>query len=396
MRTSPASSAPAANAARASATEPRLAATRTCVPSRETAGSLARARSRVRRSASSRCAPAGTPRPPPRRGSTWISPVAPSIDDAWFPRARPARRARPRRPAGCPAGPGEDRGVRRRAPGGEHDAAAPARCRVAAAWAGVRSRATRTPSASACVGRGAGERPAHLVTDRADVGRALAQVGVGQVGTTACSISVETARSMPRRPRRPCRVRRLTSASISVSASRVRWASKMPASPRPDLPRGEGTEVLDVAAYLGDGLDDAPPLGRRARRSRSRRPRPCATVSRRTGPMAMPGEAATGPAPAVETSGAGTGLDGVGLVERSGRQGEEVLDRLLGLRTGGADLDLVAAQRAEGGDPAEAAGRHRPGAGGQVASARRWRRDRGPRSRVARRGGRAARAGWPR
>ena len=59
----------------------------------------------------------------------------------------------------------------------------------------------------------------------------------------------------------------------------------------------------------------------------------------------------------------------VGLVEATRGQGEQVLDRLLGLRTGGADLHLVPLLGAERRDPAQASGRHRPGAGGEVASA---------------------------
>ena len=92
--------------------------------------------------------------------------------------------------------------------------------------------------------------------------------------------------------------------------------------------------------------------------------------------------------------GPGRGVVGVGLVEPPRGEGEQVLDRLLRLRSGGADLDLVAVQRAERGDPAQAAGRHRAGAGRQVAQ-----RDGGveatrPRSPAGRPGGRAGRAGW--
>ena len=99
--------------------------------------------------------------------------------------------------------------------------------------AGVRSRATRMPSATACVGGAAGEHPAYLVTDGVDVGGALAQVGVGELATTARSMSARQPAQAANGADAGADPAACTSESISVSASSVRWASKMPASSAP-------------------------------------------------------------------------------------------------------------------------------------------------------------------
>jgi hypothetical protein len=128
------------------------------------------------------------------------------------------------------------------------------------------------------------------------------------------------------------------------------------------LANREGAQVLDVAAYLGDGLDQAPPLasgvadltvvdldrgdvepayradrdaGRGGDRTRGRRE---LRQDRRLGR----------------------------LVEGPRGEREHVLDGLLCLRSGGSDLDPVALLGAQRRDPAEARGGHRAGPGREV------------------------------
>ena len=115
VRTSPAPSAPAASAARASATEPRLAATVNAVPSRETAGCSARASCRARPLGSLAGALADTPRPAPSTASTCSSPVLPSSDDGGA-LGQGQHVAAGRHDHRDVPGPGQDRGVRGRAP----------------------------------------------------------------------------------------------------------------------------------------------------------------------------------------------------------------------------------------------------------------------------------------
>ena len=117
------------------------------------------------------------------------------------------------------------------------------------------------------------------------------------------------------------------------------------------LSRGEDPHVLDLAAHGGDRLDDAPPLrGRLARPAAGRRSTGDGGQPARPARSRCPGEAGSGPLPlgrpGVPAAPGDLARRSSALVEPAPGQGEQVLDRLLGLGPGGPDLDLVPVQGA--------------------------------------------------
>ena len=348
--------------ARASTTEPRLAATTIRVPSRVTAGSLADARGRGHDARPGRRPGPVARRPPPASGSTCDLAGGAVHDD---------RRALGHREHVAPgrhherdaAGPGQDRGVRGRAPGRRARSPSPARCRGRRPRAGVRSRGDQDPSATAWWLPHPREHASYLVTHGADVGGTLAQVGVGQLGPLAARCRTGT-RSRRRRRRARSRSaagrRRASRSRRAASGGRRRSRPRSPPTSRTVRARRCSMSRRTSATRLGDPA----PLGRRVAGPGSSCDRPGGAVSRRTGPIAMPGERR----------------------DRPGRQAARLRRRRRhavsskfraasatrcstaswAWRTGGADLDLVPALGTQRGDPAQLAGRHRARAGGQV------------------------------
>ena len=366
MRTRPAPSAPAARAARASATEPRLAATTNVVA---VAGH--------RRLLGQRELPARAARQPRRRAvrtpSTQlrrrvdVQLAGAAVEDDRGALGDVEHLGAGSDDHGDAPRPGQDRRVRRRAPLGQDHAGH--QVQVEAGGLGGRQvGGDQDPCGGHPPSGLAGQRAQHLVADGADVGGPLAQVGVGQRGP---AVARRRRGSPPtrRRPRRPSPMRALTSASISASASSERWASKMLAcsaptsravsgpdaarsrdAPRrpprrcvatrpPARPRGWSSRSRAAGAQPADRADrDA--RRRRQRpvsRATARRRRGCgrrARRSRRT--CASPARARARPPPAPAAPMARTSTS----------------------------WPRSAAERR---DPAEAAGRDRPGTGGQVA-----------------------------
>ena len=194
MRTRPAPSAPAASAARASATDPRLAATvdaacrrGTRPAARRAARSLGPALGQLGgpRRGTRRAAPARGRRAARRSRRRGRSCVPSGTSSTSRPAATTSGMSRARaRIAACEVGAalGEDDAVHQVGvqPGGLGRASGPAR--------------PGRPRPTVCRAGLAGQRAQHLVADGADVVGALAQVGVGQL---------RPLRARPRRGSRP-------------------------------------------------------------------------------------------------------------------------------------------------------------------------------------------------
>ena len=117
------------------------------------------------------------------------------------------------------------------------------------------------PSATAWWVGAAGQHPAYLLTDGVHVGGTLAQVGVGQRRPLALDVGQAAG---PGRERADARADPRLDVGEHLGVGEQRQVGVEDAGlGGADLAHGEGAQVLDVAAYLGDGLDDAAPLGRR-------------------------------------------------------------------------------------------------------------------------------------
>ena len=301
-------------------------------------------------------------------GSTCSSPVAPSTTSVV-----PSGTASTSRPAATTSGMPRDRAriaaCERRAPGGQHDA--PHQREVEAGGLGRGQVAgdedARRPRLLAPTRRRARGVPARPRRGR----RRPARAGRGRAARTTAARRRPGSRSRPRPRRRPASIRRLdVGEHLGVGEQRevgVEDAGLVGA----DLAGGEGAQVLDVAAYLGDGLDDPSPLGRRRRRRPSSTDRSAAVQPCAPGRSRCPATRRAAPAAATARRPG----------RRSSASASSKRRAASASRCSTASCACGPEARTSTSWPCRApsvatrlrlAGRHRPGAGGQVAQ-----RDRG-------------------
>ena len=125
------------------------------------------------------------------------------------------------------------------------------------------------------------------------------------------------------------------------------------------------SNALDLSSYIGDRCAQPPPLGDLAFGLLVRK----VDVGRAGGYRRSDGDARRGSERAVVVRHRGSllGGSGGGLVEPALGEGDDVLERLTRLSSGGTDLDAVAVESSERGDPGEAGRRNGPGSGVEVA-----------------------------
>ena len=248
----------------------------------------ARARCWARRSASSRGAPLGTPRPASGGGSTCSSPVPPSTTTVRALGDGRARRGPAATTTGMPRARARIAACEVGLPCGEHDAGHQRRGR------GRRPRRRQVvgdqdPSAGQPAGRRRRSAPA-APARRPRGRRRRAPAGRGRAGRP-------TARSTS--ARQPAQAATAPDAGADAAPSRRRAARRRRAATggrRRSRPRSAPTSRSgeDPRRARSRGARRPPPRRRAATRPPARRPR-CssgstgAAVSRRTGPIAMPG-----------------------------------------------------------------------------------------------------------
>ena len=271
--------------------------------------------------------------------------------------------------------PGQDRGVRRRASLSQdhsgHQVQVEAGGLGRSQVGGHQDSLGSHPASS-----DAGQRPEDLVPDGAYVGGAFTKVGVRQrrPGLLDVGEAVRPSGDGPAPAGDPGldvgqHLRVGEQRQVGVEDARLLGAG---------VPSGHGSHVLDLAPRLGHRCHDPSPLGRRLAHGMV-----VQVEGRRFEPADRPDRDARRCRQRLVTRGARRRSDADvvldGLVEPAPRQREQVLDGLLRLRPRGPHLDLVSGQGGQRRDPAEAAGRDRPGTGRQVAQPDRRRRGPGPR-----------------